>query len=138
MKHETESQYVNPYAQWDNHRAWNEGSMYSVGLTDNNSLADDEAIMSTTPSGGSTSWADAFKSAVPILASVYQQRQLTKLNVARINRNQAPLTAQEYAVAYQPPSAQVQVGATADTKRLMLYAALGVAALVGLRAAKVI
>jgi hypothetical protein len=138
MKCETEKGYMSQSENWDDARAWGDGSMYANGMTDSNSLADDSALVSTTPSGMSTNWADAFKSAIPVLASVYQQRQLTKLNVARTQRNLAPMTAQEYANYYQPPSAQVQVGATADTKRLMLYGALAVAALVGLRAAKVI
>lgn len=138
MKYEAENSYLHQHGRWDNARAWNDGSMYATGVTDSNSLADDDALVSTTPSGMSTNWADAFKSAIPVLASVYQQRQLTKLNVARTQRNLAPMTAQDYANYYQPPSAQVQVGATADTKRLMLYGAIAVAALVGLRAAKVI
>lgn len=138
MKHETERSYVDHYGQWDNPRAWDSGAMYFVGQSDRHELGDAEAVMSTTPSGNSTSWADAFKSAIPTLAAVYQQRQLTKLNLARINRNQPPITAREYAEVYQPPAAQVQVGATSDTKKLMLYAAIGVAALVGLRVARVI
>lgn len=142
VKYESERDYCCRNEMVDNPRGWQTGAMYATGLGEDESGGD--AIVMTTPSGiptlssTSSSWADAFKSAVPILASVYQQRQLTKMNVARINRNQAPLTAQEYATTYQPPSAQVQFGATQDAKRLMLYAALGVAALVGLRAAKVI
>lgn len=136
MKHETELNYLAPNESMDDADAWSNGCMYSVGLGDD--TVGDDSIMATTPSGASTNWADAFKSAMPLLASVYQQRQMTNLNIARINRNQPPLTAREYASVYQPPSAQVQIGATQDAKRLMLYAALGIAALVGLRAAKVI
>lgn len=136
MKYETERNYLVSNESIDDAGAWDDGSMYSVGLNDDG--VGDDALMTTTPSGASTSWADAFKSAVPILASVYQQKQLTKLNVARINKNQAPLTAQEFSSVYQPASAQVQFGATSDMKKVMLYAALGIAALVGLRAAKVI
>lgn len=136
MKYETERNYLAQNESMDNAGAWANGTMYNIGLGDDG-VGDDE-IMNITPSGQSTSWADAFKSAIPVLASVYQQKQLTQMNLARINRNQPPLTAQEYATVYQPPSAQVQVGATADAKRMMIYAALGIAALVGLRAAKVI
>jgi hypothetical protein len=136
VKYETERNYLAQNESIDNAGAWANGSMYGLGTSDDG-VGDDE-IMNITPSGQSTSWADAFKSAIPVLASVYQQKQLTQMNLARINRNQPPLTAQEYATVYQPPSAQVQFGATSDAKRMMLYAALGIAALVGLRAAKVI
>lgn len=145
MKYETEHNYVASNESMDDARAWDNGSMYSVGLNDDG--VGEEDMMTMTPSGEATTssgwgsastWSDALKSTLPILASVYQQRQLTQLNLARINRNQPPITAQEYATVYQPPSAQVQLGATTDAKRLMLYAALGIAALVGLRAAKVI
>ena len=69
MKFETENSYLHQHGQWDNAQAWNDGSMYATGMTDNNSLADDSALVSTTPSGESTNWADAFKSAIPVLAS---------------------------------------------------------------------
>lgn len=138
MKYESERAYCCANELVDNPRMWQSEAMYIGGLHDDDSLSNDAAVMMTTPSGSSTSWADAFRSAVPLLASVYQQRQFTRMNIARINQNQPPLTAGEYAAVYQPPSAQVQFGATADAKRLMLYAAIGLAALVGLRAAKVI
>lgn len=136
MKHESERKYVAHNESIDDAAAWANGSMYGVGLGDD--MIGTDAIMAVTPSGAGTSWADAFKSSLPVLTSMYQQRQLTRLNIARINRNQAPYSAEEYGRVYQPPSAQVQFGATSDTKRLMLYAAIGLAALVGLRAAKVI
>lgn len=125
MKYESEMCYVYPAGFVDS-----EPGMRGVA---DDGMGDATAAM-TTPSGASTTWADAFKSALPVLASAYQQRQLTKLNVARINRNQPPLTAEEYA----PMAAQVRVGTTDDTKKLLMYAAVGIAALVGLRAAKVI
>lgn len=138
MKHESERCYVARNEMVDDYRNWMNGCMYSVGLSDDGSVGEDASVMMSTPSGASTSWGDIFKSALPVLTSAYQQRALTKMNIARINMNQQPLTAREYAAVYQPPSAQVQFGATADTKRLMLYAVVGLAALVGLRAAKVI
>ena len=104
----------------------------------------DATTVMMTPSGAPTKQAEPawyetlIKTAVPAIATAYQQRELTKLNIARMNSGQAPLTAAQYAAVYQPPSAQVQIGATSDTKRLLMYAAIGVAALVGLRAAKII
>ena len=135
MKSETEKNYLRSNEQIDDVDMWNSGTMYTVGLHDDGSESD---VMVSTPSGSATNWADVFKTAIPAVASLYQQQQLTKLNIARMNSNQRPLTAQEYASVYQPPAAQVRVGATSDTKNLLMYAALGVAALVGLRAFKVI
>ena len=131
MKHEQERRYVARNESIDDAEAWNSGAMYHQGLRDYG-MTTDASIMSTTPSGYSTSWSDTIKAAIPVLASAYQQKQLVDLNIARINKNLPPLTPDQF------PATQVQVGATADTKRLMLYAAFGIAALIGLRAAKVI
>ena len=148
MKHESERDYVSRAEMIDNAGAWERGSMYSRGLGGDSMGEGDDDLMAVTPSGAATSWSapsaaaaswtDAFKTAAPILASVLQQGQLTKLNVARINANQPPLTAQEYARVYQPPSAQVQFGVTENAQRGLLYVGIGLAALVGLRAFKVI
>lgn len=138
-KIEAEVDYVFPEGRANDPRAWGSERMYFLG----EDSADPSAIM-VTPSGNATRQAEApwyqtlIQTAVPAISTLYAQREMTKLNLARINKGQPPLTAQQYAAVYQPPSAQVQFGATADTKKLMLYAALGVAALVGLRAAKVI
>jgi len=139
MKREGELDYLYPEGRANDPRAWSSERMYFLG----EDSADPSAIM-VTPSGAPTRQAETpwyqtlIQTAVPALTTLYAQREMNKLNVARINRGQAPLTSAQYAAAYQPPSAQVQFGATADAKKLMLYAALGVAALVGLRAAKVI
>ncbi len=104
--------------------------------------ASDASIVNLTPSGNTTRqdtpwYESAIKTALPVLANVYQQREMTKLNIARMNQGLSPLTGAQYS-QFQPATAQVQFGATADAKKMMLYAAIGVAALVGLRAAKVI
>lgn len=101
-------------------------------------------MVTTTPSGEPTrqsgtpvDWGQMINAIVPTALSVYQQSQLTRMNVARINAGQQPLTAQEFSY-YRVPSAEVQIGATAQTQKLMLYAALGLGGLVALRAAKII
>jgi hypothetical protein len=105
---------------------------------------DDEGAANTTPSGAATRQADApwyetlAKTVVPAALSIYQQQQLTKLNLARINTGQPPINAQDYARQYQPPSAQVQFGPDAGAKKLMMYGGLALLGYVGLRAAKVI
>jgi len=138
MKHESERSYVAQNEMTDDAGAWLDGSMYGRGLSGGSIGEGDDVIMAVTPSGASTSWADAFKTAAPILASAFQQKQLTKLNIARINSNQPPLSAREFSQFYQAPSAQLQLGVTADAQRFMVYAAIGLAGLVGLRALKVI
>lgn len=138
MNYESEQGYVSRAESIDDPRAWQSGRMYATGLSGDSMGEGDDIVMAATPSGASTSWADAIKTAAPILASAFQQQQLTKLNVARISANQPPLTASEFSRVYQPPSAQVQFGVTSDAQRLMLYGAAGLAALVALRALKVI
>lgn len=105
-------------------------------------------FITTTPSGattrqggditGSTDWGAVIQTALPALLNVYGQQQLTRLNVARINQGLSPITAREYVDVYRPPTAELQIGATAQTQRMLMFAGLGVLALVGLRAAKII
>jgi hypothetical protein len=101
-------------------------------------------MVTTTPSGEptrqspDTDWGAVARSVIPSVMSVYQQAQLTRMNVARINAGQQPLSAQEFGANYRVPSAEVQIGATAQTQRLMMFAGLGVLGLVALRAAKII
>lgn len=116
-----------------------ERGYFAEGLGD-----DDTGASLTTPSGAATRQADqpwyaqVLQTVVPAAMSVYQQNQMTKLNLARINSGYPPLTGQEYAATYQPPAAQFQVGPTADAKKWIVYAALAAVAYVGLKAAKVI
>lgn len=106
--------------------------------------ADDSTLLTVTPSGsttrqGETPWYESLiKTAVPVLASAYQQNQMTKLNLARINQGQPPLTAEQYASVYQPVGARVEVGASSALMKALLFAGAGVAVIVGLKAAKVI
>lgn len=78
-------------------------------------------------------WDTAVKAIVPAVASAYQQAQLTKINVARMQQGLQPLTAQQYSASYQVPAAQVQFGMDEGTKKLFMWGALG---LVGLYIAK--
>jgi len=119
-----------------------ERGYYAEGLGDDDIR--DTAPAMTTPSGAATRQAEApwyqdvIKAVVPAAMSIYQQNQMTKLNLARINSGYPPMTGAEYAAVYQPPAAQFQVGPTADMKKMMVYAALAGLAFFGLRAAKVI
>lgn len=115
-----------------------------------NGLGEDDAgestlFVTTTPSGqptrqsgSSTDWGAVITAALPAVLNVYGQQQLTRLNVARINNGLAPITAREYVDVYRPPTAELQIGATQSTQRMMMFMGLGVLALVGLRAAKII
>lgn len=116
---------------------------YDAGLGEDG--GENTLMVTTTPSGmptrqseSSTDWGSIINATLPTVLSVYQQQQLTRMNVARINAGQPPLSVSEFGANYRVPSAEVQIGATAQTQRLMLYAGLGVLALVGLRAAKII
>lgn len=103
-------------------------------------------MVTSTPSGqptrqadtSATDWGQVINTTLPVLANVYQQQQLTRLNVARINAGQPPITASDWARTYQPPSAQVQVGVTSRAEKMIMFGGLAVLALVGLRAAKII
>lgn len=116
---------------------------YSNGLGED--AGESVLMVTTTPSGqptrqaeSSTDWGAVVNTALPVLANVYQQQQLTRMNVARINAGQPPITASDWARTYQPPSAQVQVGVTNRAEKMIMFGGLAVLALVGLRAAKII
>lgn len=127
----------------ESHQAerWESERRYFSGLGES---ADDASLLTVTPSGsttrqGETPWYESLiKTAVPVLASAYQQNQMTKLNLARINQGQPPLTAEQYSAVYQPVGARVEVGASSGLMRGLMFAGLGIAAIVGLKAAKVI
>lgn len=137
---ETESDYVFPNGRANDPRYWNSEAMYFAG-----GLGEaDESVINVTPSGATTRQAESpwyetlIKTAVPALTTAYQQTQLTKLNLARINSGQPPITAQQFAATYQPPTAQVQFGVTSQAQKLLMYGAIAALGLVGLRAAKII
>jgi len=142
MNRETERQYCDEDHDVDDPKRWGSESGYFNGLgADGSELVD----FTVTPSGESTrqtgssssSWVDAFTAALPAVAGIVQQREYNKMNLALINRGQPPISPSQYQVM-QPTTAKVAVGPTADAKKWLVYAAVGVAALVGLRAAKVI
>lgn len=115
---------------------------YHEGLGED--AGENTLVVATTPSGEptrqstGTDWGAVINNALPIALNVYQQQQLTRMNVARINAGQPPITASEFSSVYQPPSAQVQVGVTNRAEKMIMFGGLAVLALVGLRAAKII
>lgn len=137
---ESEQAWVFPNGWANDPRAWASEQMYYAGTLGE---TNESAIM-VTPSGATTRQAETpwyetlIKTAVPVVASAYQQSQMTKLNLARINQGQPPLTAQQFAATYQPPAAQVNVGVTSQMQKMLMYAAGAGLLLVGLRAAKII
>lgn len=142
MNRESEKQYCDPASSFDDPKRWESEAGYMTGLgSDGGELVDFTVTPSgestrQTSSGGST-WVDAFTAALPAVAGIVQQREYNKMNLALINRGQPPISPAQYQVM-QPTTAKVAVGPTADAKKWMIYAGLGVLALVGLRAAKVI
>jgi len=68
-----------------------------------------------------TPWYETLiKTAIPALSTVYMQKQLTKINVARLNAGQSPLTAEEFSATYQPNAANVSVGPDRTATRLVI------------------
>lgn len=144
MNRELEKQYVDEDHDIDNPKRWDREGGYFLGLGED--AGEGIVDFTVTPSGAATrqtgesaggGWIDAFKVALPAIAGVVQQREYNKMNLALINSGKPPISPQQYQVM-QPTTAKVAVGPTADAKKWMVYAGIGVLALVGLRAAKVI
>lgn len=139
MRHHDMS-YAFPHGRDADPRTWASERAFFSGMGE----ADEATPTAVTPSGATTRQAEtpwyqtAIQTIVPAAAAVYQQRQLTKLNIARINQGQAPMSADQYAEIYQPPAAQLQVGPTTRATNMLLWVGGGIALLVGLRAAKII
>lgn len=76
------------------------------------------------------------RSTLPVLAQTYQQQQLTKLNIARINQGLPPMSAAAYASQYQVPAAQVQVGPTEQAQKLLMYGGGALLAILAFRSLK--
>ncbi len=148
MKREREKDYLDTNEDVDNPRYWNSESAYFKGLgEDGGEIVDftvtpsgDATRQTTAPSAMAsfgTGLVDAFKATLPAIASVVQQREYNKMNLSLINAGKPPLAPQQY-MAMQPPTANVVFGPNDSAKKWMVYAGIGVLALVGLRAAKVI
>ncbi len=142
MNRESERHYVSRHEHTDDLGRWEDEAGYFRGLGDDGMFTTDATL---TPSGDATrqtssgsSWVDAFKAALPAVAGVVQQREFNKMNLALINTGKPPMSAQQYTNVYQPAAARVVVGPTDDAKKWMTYAAVALAAYLGLRAAKVI
>lgn len=129
MNRETERGYMAGVHTIDQAGRWEKEGGYFPGL------GDDE---SGTMSNDSSTWVDALTAVLPVAATIYQQDQFAKMNRELISQGKPPISAQQYMQVYQPASAQVQVGPTADAKRWIMYGGIGLLALVGLRAAKII
>lgn len=81
-----------------------------------------EADLVATQGDKSEPWYTAvLRTTLPVLASTYQQQQLTKLNISRMNQGLPPIDAQTYARNYMVPAAQVQVGPNEAAKNLIIY-----------------
>lgn len=142
---------LHPQSSMDDPSSWSREAGY-FGLGEDAG----ESIVLMTPSGapampqaaatpsdtGTKPWyasiADAFSAALPVAASVYQQKKFTDLNIERSRAGLAPISAAQYAQQYQIPAAQVQVGPNDAAKKLMLYGGIAIGGLVLLRALKVI
>lgn len=105
------------------------GAAIATGITPSGAI---------TRQGGDVDWGAIANAVLPTALSVYQQQQLTRLNVARINSGQQPLTAAQYSAMYQPPTAQVQFGTTPQGEKLLTFGAIGVAIYLGLKALKIV
>lgn len=123
MNRESELYYVDHNGNSvDKSSRWNSEAGYFRGLG-----ADDS----------SASWVDAFTAVLPAVASIAQQREYNKMNLALINAGKPPVAPDQY-MTMQPTTARVAVGPSDDAKKWIIYAGVGLLALVGLRAAKVI
>lgn len=95
----------------------------------------DEAVIIANQGQSTEPWyTSVLRTTLPVLASTYQQQQLTKLNISRMSQGLPPLTAQDYAANYMVPAAQVQVGPTAEAQKLLMYGGLALLGYLGLRA----
>lgn len=131
--HEREWMFTYPQSRIDDPERWESEAGYFI----EEGLGNDAGA----PSGSAASkpwYQSVVESIAPVAASVYQQRQLTKINLARSQQGLPMLRADEYARAYQPPAAQVQFGPTAGAQRLLMWGAIGVGGFLLLRALKIV
>lgn len=131
---ESEIAYLFPKQSMDRPSRWASESGYFRGLGEDGG----ESVLPAAPATDKTWYEKLVESLVPTAAAVYQARELNKLNLQRVQQGLPMLSAQQFAQTYQPPVATVQVGMTPQTKQMLMFGALGIAALVGLRAAKII
>ena len=78
-------------------------------------------IISDMQASGET-WMQTLARSLPILTATYQQRQLLQVQVDRARAGLPPLDVSNY-------GAGVQVGLSKDTQKMLLYGAVGIAAL---------
>jgi len=113
----------------------NEAGFYALGEDDEPQHI--EITASKLPR--ETPWYETLiKATVPAAMTIWQQQQMTKLNLARINAGQAPMTAAQYAAVYQPPSARVQVGPDAQAEKLIMWGGAALLAFFAAKAMKII
>lgn len=73
---------------------------------------------------GDEPWYEALARLLPALAATQQQRELLKVQTERARAGLPPLDTSQYGVG-------VRVGLSEDTKQLLIYGAVALAALVG-------
>jgi hypothetical protein len=96
-------------------------------------LGDDETVITDAAGTKVEPWYQSIlRSTLPVLASTYQQQQLNKLNLERMRQGLSPISGQQYANQYMVPAAQVQVGMTGDTQKLVMYGGLALLAFLGI------
>lgn len=153
QRHESERSYLPQWERTDKRSRWETEAGYLRGTQELGEDAGENTLVdfSITPSGSPTrqtdspstvstvvgGLVDAFKATLPAVASVIQQREFNKTNLSLINSGRPPMSPQQY-MALQPPTANVVVGPNANAQKWIIYAGIGIAALVGLRAAKII
>lgn len=142
--------YVFPEGLIDDRASWERETMFYDDDIDEGLGADageTTDYVTVQPGGGmvapstqqGTPWYQSLlQTVVPAAGAIYAQQQLTKLNIARANQGLPMISAQEFARTYQPPMAQVTVGPSAQAQTWLKYGAMGVGALVLLKALKVI
>lgn len=100
---------------------------YSTGIDDSyaaaiNQVAPNATAVIASQAAPGESWMDTLQRSLPILAATYQQKQILDVQVDRARQGLPPLNASQY-------SAGVQVGLSSDTQRMLIFGALGIAAL---------
>lgn len=123
---ESEAAYINARDWTDSPRRWQSEYGWLSGLSESTAQPQKPWYQALVESIG------------PTAAAVYMQRELNKLNVERTRQGLPPITSAEFSRSYQPPIARVEVDPGAQGRNLFLWAALGLSALVALRALKVV
>lgn len=107
--------YVYPEENMDDARHWDREYGY-FGQTS------PEAPAAPAP----TPW---YAAPLAFAMQLYQQRQMAKVQQERARAGLPPLTPEQYRAQYQPPIATAEVGLAPQTRNLLIYGGIGLAAL---------